>query len=387
MIGGFIENRAFSIFYILFLLLVEFFLLRVVLAKVYLTYKAQLEDEAHAVAQFRESALDLAFDIMISDRAVSSSDLKAGSASLPLDEAAIDVDTFCRLIVAFSAWSKGLHQMHLDLDGLGKNMQLTDKAMRLIDANSDKSISRSEFHKLFMHLPEIHDMCEHVANSLSEETGGAPPTFTLCSGKLAPERKAWMQQIIKSHAFLRAMNAVCMANAVTVILEITYEYLPSREAGTSLAKPWWIAVELCFCALYGAEMWMRLAAAGSLSSYFSCFSNRFAAAVTVVSILGEFSMLCDFGSGDGTIRIVIFIRLARLLRLFVDVQEFSHYFTQLRRLWTPLQRLLLAMLLIMFAFAELGITLFGGKITSTARPLDGTSFEADKCAYDKHSSW
>ena len=53
MIGGFLESRLFAVFFVLFLLLVEFFLLRVVLAKVYLTYKAQLDDEAAAVARFR----------------------------------------------------------------------------------------------------------------------------------------------------------------------------------------------------------------------------------------------------------------------------------------------------------------------------------------------
>lgn len=35
------------------------------------------------------------------------------------------------------------------------------------------------------------------------------------------------------------------------------------------------------------------------------------------------------------------------------------------------------MLLIMFGFAELGVALFGGKVTVTAEALRGTAFEAD----------
>jgi hypothetical protein len=346
MIDAYVENRLFAIPYVLFLAIAEFFMLRVILAKVYIVYKGQLQQEAEMVDDFRVESLDRAFDIM------TQTDGSFGK---------LRMGEMTELLIVFTRWSEGLHRLDIDID-LGEyvlNKDLLEMAFGEIDEDKDGDISKPEFRRLCSVLPHVHDA--YVAKVGETQVKAKPATPSPSgSSALSPERRTMLEALVTSRRFERGVQLVLLLNTFTVMAELKFEYAPDR-VDAQYAFSGWEVVELTFCLVYAVEMAVKMILVGP-AAYCSTWRNRLDGSLTVLSLVGELTVVA-LGTRYSVLRVVIFARLLRLLRIFVDVDEFSLYFQQLFSMLPALRRLALTLFLIMFAYSVVGVAMFGGKIS------------------------
>ncbi|RHY66352.1 hypothetical protein DYB30_002930 [Aphanomyces astaci] len=164
--------------------------------------------------------------------------------------------------------------------------------------------------------------------------------------------------IVTHKRFELAIDSLLILNALCIVLETS-----TTTDNTASSRAWGIA-QVVFSSLYVVEMMLKIAVCG-WRDYMHSFRNRFDAAITIGSLVVD---ICaevpnTLATNHTVPKVLMTCRCLRMLRLFLSIER---YRVILHTAWAMVpigKNLLLVMFCNMNVFALVGHQLFGGRIS------------------------
>jgi hypothetical protein len=182
----------------------------------------------------------------------------------------------------------------------------------------------------------------------------------------------WIVRMVKHPRFEIAIDALIIANAVILMWE-TLEVVGSGEKSRRAV---FRAFEWIFTLTFTAEMLAKLFAL-DFPEYWHTYSNRFDMGITISSIVTlAITSASGSDSGSSIVRTILLLRVARVLRIVLNVPVRKLRMLLLTALSVlPIFATVFGMLYTLIAvFAHVGILAFGGDIRVGDPKLDASLF-------------
>jgi len=175
----------------------------------------------------------------------------------------------------------------------------------------------------------------------------------------------FLKKIILSKAFGWAMDLVVVTSAVRIIV--------FKEMSVSLTIR--TVTESVLLSMYVGEAVCKLLVLGTVG-YWSSNWNKFDGTLCVTSICSLIISLIPGLSSQGVVRVMLLLRIFRLFRLGRTSNNLRSLYQTMWRLIPTFVMHALALLVVYFEFAHLGMALWKGKIWHGNPVLDGSSFQS-----------
>ncbi|RHY28886.1 hypothetical protein DYB32_005627 [Aphanomyces invadans] len=402
MMPAYTKNRAYGLFFIVFVAFGLFFLMNLILAQVFNNFqRIAASDQATAVRN-RTALLTQAFDLLVtiqSDRhhalVTRNQSPRRGTSRLsppkpssvpPLDtlhqrapsppkrlqvgglnpllpplaqESPVHEESVCTWIDTDLALALFQELNHYNV----ASTRLTNKHMLelfcQLDTDGDGRIQLDDFFAVcdcmreyvqaYHKAPsEVERWWPHVASSQRYQQLCTAPKFHNTSSNVR-----WVGAVVQHRRFEIAVDSLLVLNAVCIVLETSTAIDSSNLAET---RPWEI-VQIAFSSLYVVEMVLKIMVHG-WRDYVHSFRNRFDAAITIVSLVVDIyaDLPNEFSSHT----------VPKVLMTF-------RYRVILHTAWAMVpigKNLLLVMFCNLNVFALVGHQLFGGRISPAVLATD-----------------
>ncbi|NWV31548.1 TPC2 protein, partial [Grantiella picta] len=335
MIPAYSKNRAYSIFFILFTVLGNLFLMNLLTAIIYNQFRGYLLKSVQSSLFRRRLGIRAAFEVLSS-----------------LKETPASAQQSC---VSVGALLQVLQRVEMD-------SRCKQAIMRSLKMCSCDQLSAAQFQKLFEELDK---------DAIKQH----PPS---------PEYQSHFMQKMQftfGHPYFGYLgNVVALANIISicVVLVIDADKQPSERDDFFLG-----AINCFFILYYLLEMLLKILAMG-LKRYLSYPSNRFDGLLTVILLILEIATFAVYGfphpgwrpelmgllSLWDMVRLVNMFIVFRFLRIIPNMKFMALVVTTLLDLVKNLRAFAGILVVVFYAFAITGIMLFKGAVV----PLGNTSF-------------
>jgi len=220
---------------------------------------------------------------------------------------------------------------------------------QLLDEDGTRRISREEFNKLCIVLDtEVRKVAKTPWFKRRFPEVAATETFRVA------------ERMVGSRWFEIFVDFVLILNLCVTILETLGNIEGDSEPQQGQV---WVHTEFAFCAFFTSEMLMKLAVLGE--GYWASIRNRFDGLVTMATVIVTIIVMYPNALNNKTaIHFVLVFRVLRVLRLLASVPGFRVLMTTLGNILRNAKGLVLAMGVIVYIFAYLGMELFGGVINT-----------------------
>ncbi|XP_051477360.1 two pore channel protein 2 isoform X2 [Apus apus] len=342
MIPAYSKNRAYSIFFILFTVLGNLFLMNLLTAIIYNQFRGYLLKSVQSSLFRRRLGIRAAFEVL--------SSLKETHAQ----QSHVSVEALLRVV------------QKVEMDSRCKQA-----IMRSLKTCSCDKLSAAQFQKVFEELDK---------DAIKEH----PPS---------PEYQSHLMQKMQfafgHHYFGYLGNVVALANIVSicVVLVMDADKQPSERDDFFLG-----AINCFFILYYLLEMLLKILAMG-LKRYLSYPSNRFDGLLTVILLVLEIATFAVYGfphpgwrpelmgllSLWDMVRLVNMLIVFRFLRIIPNMKFMALVVTTLLDLVKNLRAFAGILVVVFYAFALTGIILFNGAVV----PLGNSS--AANTTYDNNT--
>ena len=191
-------------------------------------------------------------------------------------------------------------------------------------------------------------------------------------------------RVVTSTAFELAVDLLLVLNACVIAAQ-THDALLGQQTApeTAWQYAWvWELAETAFTAIYVCEMAAKITALG-WKAYATLFRNRFDCAVTVGAVLAAIYVYYPNSyDNPALIRGIVMLRLCRLVRLLVALPAFQILGESFRNMIPAAARLFKVLFCVMYAFAILGVQLFGGLVNTDANAPQLEKLKATETFFD-----
>ncbi|NXL84998.1 TPC2 protein, partial [Alectura lathami] len=327
MIPAYSKNRAYSIFFILFTVLGNLFLMNLLTAIIYNQFRGYLLKSVQSSLFRRRLGIRAAFEVLSS-----------------LRETPASAEQSC---VSVGALLQVLQKAEMD-------SRCKQAIMRALKACSCDQLSAAQFQKLFEELDK---------DAIKQH----PPS---------PEYQSHFMQKIQlalGHPYFGYLgNVVALANIVSicVVLVMDADKQPSERDDFFLG-----AINCFFILYYLLEMLLKILAMG-LKRYLSYPSNRFDGLLTAILLVLEIATFAEYGfphpgwrpefmgllSLWDMVRLVNMLIVFRFLRIIPNMKFMALVVTTLLDLVKNLRAFAGILVVVFYAFAITGIMLFRGAV-------------------------
>ncbi|NWV50999.1 TPC2 protein, partial [Daphoenositta chrysoptera] len=338
MIPAYSKNRAYSIFFILFTVLGNLFLMNLLTAIIYNQFRGYLLKSVQSSLFRRRLGIRAAFEVLSS-----------------LKETPASAQQSC---VSVGALLQVLQKAEMD-------SRCKQAIMRSLKMCSCDQLSAAQFQKLFEELDK---------DAIKQH----PPS---------PEYQSHFMQKMQfafGHPYFGYLgNVVALANIISicVVLVMDADKQPSERDDFFLG-----AINCFFILYYLLEMLLKILAMG-LKRYLSYPSNRFDGLLTVILLILEIATFAVYGfphpgwrpefmgllSLWDMVRLVNMLIVFRFLRIIPNMKFMALVVTTLLDLVKNLRAFAGILVVVFYAFAITGIMLFKGAVV----PLGNTSSKAE----------
>ncbi|KFU85021.1 Two pore calcium channel protein 2, partial [Chaetura pelagica] len=337
MIPAYSKNRAYSIFFILFTVLGNLFLMNLLTAIIYNQFRGYLLKSVQSSLFRRRLGIRAAFEVL--------SSLKETHAQ----QSHVSVEALLQVV------------QKVEMDSRCK-----EAITRSLKTCSCDKLSAAQFQKLFEELDK---------DAIKEH----PPS---------PEYQSHLMQKIQfafgHHYFGYLGNVVALANIVSicVVLVMDADKKPSERDDFFLG-----AINCFFILYYLLEMLLKILAMG-LKRYLSYPSNRFDGLLTVILLVLEIATFAVYGfphpgwrpelmgllSLWDMVRLVNMLIVFRFLRIIPNMKFMALVVTTLLDLVKNLRAFAGILVVVFYAFALTGIMLFNGAVVPLGNSRIGNWF-------------
>uniref|UniRef100_A0A8B9CRG9 Two pore channel protein 2 n=2 Tax=Anser TaxID=8842 RepID=A0A8B9CRG9_9AVES len=327
MIPAYSKNRAYSIFFILFTVLGNLFLMNLLTAIIYNQFRGYLLKSVQSSLFRRRLGIRAAFEVL--------SSLKEGPANAE------------QSYVSVGALLQVLQKVEMD-------SRCKQAIMRSLKIWSGDQLSAAQFQKLFEELDK---------DAIKQH----PPS---------PEYQSHFMQKVQfafGHPYFGYLgNVVALANIVSicVVLVMDADKQPSERDDFFLG-----AINCFFILYYLLEMLLKILAMG-LKRYLSYPSNRFDGLLTAILLVLEIATFAEYGfphpgwrpefmgllSLWDMVRLVNMLIVFRFLRIIPNMKFMALVVTTLLDLVKNLRAFAGILVVVFYAFAITGIMLFKGAV-------------------------
>ncbi|NXI04515.1 TPC2 protein, partial [Pachycephala philippinensis] len=335
MIPAYSKNRAYSIFFILFTVLGNLFLMNLLTAIIYNQFRGYLLKSVQSSLFRRRLGIRAAFEVLSS-----------------LKETPASAQQSC---VSVGALLQVLQKVEMD----SRCKQAITRSLKMCSCDQ---LSAAQFQKVFEELDK---------DAIKQH----PPS---------PEYQSYFMQKLQfafGHPYFGYLgNVVALANIISicVVLVMDADKQPSERDDFFLG-----AINCFFILYYLLEMLLKILAMG-LKRYLSYPSNRFDGLLTVILLILEIATFSVYGfphpgwrpefmgllSLWDMVRLVNMLIVFRFLRIIPNMKFMALVVTTLLDLVKNLRAFAGILVVVFYAFAITGIMLFKGAVV----PLGNTSF-------------
>lgn len=349
MIPVYSKNRLTCLFFIFFLCFGVFFLLNVILAIIYNSFRHSEEQFKEQLQKTHRRKLSQAYQI--------------------IQECSSEEDGL-EYEVCQSVMQELNHFKNIPYIAPNSMELVFDK----LNISSSGAVSKKEFMKLFQVLKKVRS----EFSSEQENKSYAPPSK--------------IEKLVRHKYFDPAVDVLLCCNAVLACIESW----PSITGGIwlddsdTVSLPLLSHLEMLFSIIYTMEMLLKLYGLGR-KQYWDSIKNRFDGIITVLCLLSDLYLLLpqeatpslkigfEKGShgqtGNQVVQILLLLRLLRITRLFFHVEQFRIICVTALKLIPAAKNIFLIMFCTMYFFTILGNQLFGGKIYAGNPLLANSTFE------------
>lgn len=330
-------SRFTSLFFILYILFGVYFIMNLILAVVYDSFKGQLAKLLINEEDKRQQVLGAAFSL--------------------LDEqgrAYLDVPQCARLFKELNKYRTLPKIADDDMEAV----------FYALDDSGDFKINRVEF----------ADLCQAI--SLKFDKAEEPSWFEQYPAFYDSDTLNAVKKFVRSHTFEKIVIGMLLINAVAVFIETTLDIEDSSS------QNFWQDIEFALGWVYVVEMGLKVLVYG-FNNYWRSTQNQFDFIITVTIVFAETAAFLSptdlpFFSNEEWIRYLLICRLLRLTRLLVLVERYKVMVATFFKLIPNLMPYLGIVFCLMCLFCSLGVHLFGGLVYAGNPILASTTmFEND----------
>ncbi|XP_074951085.1 two pore channel protein 2 [Phalacrocorax aristotelis] len=330
MIPAYSKNRAYSIFFILFTVLGNLFLMNLLTAIIYNQFRGYLLKSVQSSLFRRRLGIRAAFEVL--------SSLKEAPANAQ------------RSYVSVGALLRVLQKVEMD-------SRCKQAIMRSLKTCSCDQLSAAQFQKLFEELDK---------DAIKQH----PPS---------PEYQSHFMQKIQfvfGHRYFGYLgNVVALANIISICVVLVMD---ADKEPSEIDDDFFLGAINCFFILYYLlEMLLKILAMG-LKRYLSYPSNRFDGLLTIILLILEIATFAAYGfphpgwrhvfmgllSLWDMVRLVNMLIVFRFLRIIPNMKFMALVVTTLLDLVKNLRAFAGILVVVFYAFAITGIMLFEGAVVS-----------------------
>ncbi|GAQ86801.1 hypothetical protein KFL_003120080 [Klebsormidium nitens] len=331
------EHRAYSIFFVVYLLLGLYFLTNLVLAVIFDSFQKQLGQARKAKEANKRRVLSRAFAFVDGD-----------------NRGYIDSDQLTGLMHALNLYRA---VPHIEKDDM-RHIFLA------LDDSGDYKIQEDEF----------SDLCDAIGTKFIKLD--EPPFLKIVAPGIFNSRAfTAVRDFVKDPRFDRyVMTSILLANLVTVAIETALDMrnLPSQAL--------WQDIEYVFGWIYVLEALLKVSVLG-FSNYWRETANRFDFFITWTILIGQTALILDPNqtvANKEWIRYLLIGRMLRLLRLLTYVERYRAIVKTFLKLIPAMGPLFGVLFGFVSLFNSLGIHLFGGLVYESNPLLKSTPLSDHK---------
>lgn len=331
------SSRFTSLFFILYILFGVYFIMNLILAVVYDSFKGQLAKLLINEEDKRQRVLSAAFRLID----------EQGRGYLDVPQCA---------------------KLFKELNKYRTLPKIADDDMEAVfyalDDSGDFKINRTEF----------SDLCNAI--SLKFDKAEEPSWFEHYPAFYNSDTLNVVKAFVRSPVFEKIVIGMLLINAVAVIIETTL------DIENSSSQRLWQDVEFALGWVYVIEMSLKVLVYG-FNNYWRSAQNQFDFIITVTIVIAETAAFFSptdlpFFSNEEWIRYLLIARLLRLTRLLVLVERYKVMVATFFKLIPNLLPYLGMVFCLMCVFCSLGVHLFGGLVYAGNPILETTTmFEND----------
>ena len=323
------DSSRFSVIYFgSFLIICFYFMTNLLLGAIYSNYKTEMDDNEVLVADNSKANLVEAFRLLDSSG--------EGYISIADLSALFDI----------------LNQTHSEVGEISQ--ERARLLFAILDGNGDDVVDEGEFVSFCNVLMIEFTSAESYKGMLEKHFHEvwASPYF----------------QFVRSPSFDVVMNTVLIANALLIAYQSYHELIGDKLSGRKYDPVLLFGIasqlDFLFTCVYLLEVALRVLANGT-KAYWESNRNRFDFLVTFLTTATCIVVYLPNSIDDTKwLRFAALLRLLRLLRLFVALEQFRVIGSTLNEISPVVARVASVLGCTLFVFAAVGVEVFGGKIST-----------------------
>jgi hypothetical protein len=385
MMPSYNQSKWWSLLFISYLILGVFILMNLVLAVVYNNYRKHFKADIKKIIVRRNMLMSLVFDLLeplerartgrtVAPAASSSPRLSASGASellnveditqpslqqqqqqqqqqqpspAPAEEPSIGFHLWCEFMKRVKpSWSQQRVSLLFDL----------------LDGDDDRRVTAVDFLRVPTLLETtFHRSDSHVDNVFSR-------TMPRLYGSRAVAR---FRAFVMSRYFGWLVDVVIVINCILIVVDFYLNHFNQLDRSSVLA------IEIAFTTVFALEALSKVFVMGP-TGYWSDMWHRFDLFIVVASAVDiTVALAIHQPSSLQMSRFLLLGRVARLLRLVYKLKRFRVVLRSISILSPVVMTYGVVMFVLYYAFAMVGMDLWGGAITPDAEALRGSAFAAD----------
>ncbi|KAE9341560.1 hypothetical protein PF008_g10575 [Phytophthora fragariae] len=337
------QARVYSLFFISFLMIGQLLVMNLVFASIYQHYRQEIAERAVGYSAKRKLALQAAFHLLPTERFIFEEDAS---------EDASQIKTVSR--TTYNCLVNWLLRPTLSLFRDDEPSHLENTFIS-IDDSSNEPITFDEFVVLIKAFIAREKESAKVVRELRQ-----PSNYVIIRA---------VQRFVARGWFDRSVDLIILLNLMAILVEVQAKI--HGDVVVSLSWERWMPV---FSIVYIVEMLLKIYVFRS-GSYFSSPKNIYDCTVTLVIFVAEVSVHTHSSEVEWQwIRLLLLFRFLRCLRLLVALQALSSMFAIVVRLIPAFLTLYGMLGMLMYAYAAVGMQLFGGKLVVGDPRLAGITY-------------
>jgi hypothetical protein len=382
MMPSYNQSKWWSLLFISYLILGVFILMNLVLAVVYNNYRKHFKADIKKIIVRRNMLMSLVFDLleplepMRTKRTRTTTlsppppRLSASGASelLNLDEhvdngdgsggaATISPAAPEELSIGLQLWCEFMKRVKPSW-----SQQRVSLLFDLLDMDDDRRVTAVDFLRVPTLLETtFHRSDSHVDNVFSR----AMPRF------YSSNAVARFRAFVLSRYFGWLVDIVIVINCVLIVVDFYLNHFNQLDRSSVLA------IEIAFTTVFALELFSKVFVMGP-RGYWSDMWHRFDCFIVVASAIDIGVALAIHEPNSLQVsRFLLLGRVVRLLRLVYKLKRFRVVLRSISILSPVVMTYGVVMFVLYYAFAMVGMDLWGGAITPDAEALRGTAFASD----------
>ncbi|KAH9107046.1 hypothetical protein AeMF1_017504 [Aphanomyces euteiches] len=370
MMPAYTRNRAYGLFFVVFVAFGLFFMMNLILAQVFSNFQHIASMEETQRAKNREMFLTEAFELLV---AVQSARNATPTSPQPLPQERRSSSPTKRQQVVpppMPASTNTTISVEDEEECTWIDMEL---ALCLFEELNHYNVAstrmkRKHMLQIFHKLDKDGDGCIELGDFFA--ICDAMGKFVKAYHKPPSEMERWFPHVTESAFFQRlctivehkrfelAVDGVLALNALCIVGEVVQT---KADDGEFLSV--WEVAQLVFSTFYVVEMLLKITVKG-FRDYVHYFRNCFDAVITIASLAVDIYAYIPNSFNDHTMaKVLMTFRCVRMLRLFLSIERYRVIISTAFAMVPLGKNLLLVMFCNMTLFALIGHQLFGGRIS------------------------